>query len=245
MEGTVVEAIVAAAKEPSVQKVGGQETLSLPPGWHNVVPSQERVTALGVGTLSGVKDYIASNVDGHEGGKLMLHVAPSCVEVTAAMDYDAANRRFFRPVFVVAQPKGVGGFRFGEYFDIETFVILLQGNFVQTPNRDLLQATVSSVTESSVRTNADDGVTQEVTARKGIALAERAKLPNPIRLTPYRTFPEVDQPESPFILRARPCNGGLPQFGLFETDGGRWAVDAAEAISVWLKSNVPGIAVIR
>ena len=88
-------------------------------------------------------------------------------------------------------------------------------------------------------TLADDGVTQSVTARVGIAKLGEAELPNPIRLTPIRTFPELDQPSSLFVLRVRSgaAGSGLPLAALFESDGGAWQNEAIRAACDWLHTK--------
>ena len=60
------------------------------------------------------------------------------------------------------------------------------------------------------------------------------KIVNPVRLTPLRIFPEVEQPESPFIIRFR--DGGM--CALFECDGGLWQTKAVANIAVWLRSKI-------
>jgi hypothetical protein len=64
-------------------------------------------------------------------------------------------------------------------------------------------------------------------------------------LSPYRTFRELNQPESAFIFRMRGGGEGkAPQCALFEADGGKWKLDAVQAIKLWLADFCPGIASI-
>ncbi|MEB9776454.1 hypothetical protein P4K25_31445, partial [Bacillus cereus] len=58
-----------------------------------------------------------------------------------------------------------------------------------------------------------------------------AKVPNPVQLSPYRTFVEVEQPESKFVFRMR--EGA--RCGLFEADGGAWKLEAMNNIKEYLK----------
>lgn len=46
-------------------------------------------------------------------------------------------------------------------------------------------------------------------------------MPNPVKLRPYRTFAEIEQPESSYIFRIKDNDGG-PAFKLVEADGGLW-----------------------
>ena len=61
---------------------------------------------------------------------------------------------------------------------------------------------------------ADDGVGQTVTAKSGVTRTTKVDVKNPWMLAPFRTFPEVAQPESPFILRMDKDS----QCALFEGD---------------------------
>ena len=99
----------------------------------------------------------------------------------------------------------------------------------------------------SVRETKDDGVAQEVSTSRGVHVLSASRVPNPVFLKPFRTFLEVEQPESGFVLRMKPGGPGQekPQIALFECDGGRWEVQAVESIAAWLTEQVPGVAVIR
>ena len=76
----------------------------------------------------------------------------------------------------------------------------------------------------------DDGVTQNVEAKTGAVLKTKATIPNPVRLAPFRTFTEVEQPESAFVLR---INQNM-QVALFEADGGAWRQEAMKDIQAYL-----------
>lgn len=78
------------------------------------------------------------------------------------------------------------------------------------------------------------------TITKGIAGKEDVIVPNPVTLRPYRTFLEVEQPESKFIFRIREGSDGQPMFKLVEADGGLWKYEAVDAIKKYLTENLPG-----
>lgn len=61
---------------------------------------------------------------------------------------------------------------------------------------------------------------------------------NPIRkLKPYRTFNEVDQPESEFLLRLSE-GGGV---ALYEADGGAWKLQARRNVAEYLKNALANL----
>ncbi len=80
----------------------------------------------------------------------------------------------------------------------------------------------------------DDGVTQKATIKQGIASKTEAIVPNPVKLRPYRTFIEVEQPVSEFIFRMKD-NQGI-HCALFEADGGAWKNAAMKNVKDYLES---------
>ena len=77
-------------------------------------------------------------------------------------------------------------------------------------------------------------MSQRVTAKTGVATVGNANVPNPVALKPFRTFVEVGQPESEFILRLK--EGA--QVGLFQADGGAWELNAMANIAEYLEFNL-------
>ena len=61
-----------------------------------------------------------------------------------------------------------------------------------------------------------------MTVAAGITRVAEAPVPNPIKLRPYRTFLEVEQPASLFVFRLRENKEAGIQAALFEADGGMW-----------------------
>ncbi|MBE6905330.1 MAG: hypothetical protein E7476_03565 [Ruminococcaceae bacterium] len=60
-------------------------------------------------------------------------------------------------------------------------------------------------------------------------------------MKPFRTFLEVDQPESEFLLRLRPGDkesGTQAEIGLFEADGGAWKLMAKHNIAAFFADNL-------
>lgn len=92
----------------------------------------------------------------------------------------------------------------------------------------------------------DDGITQTVSVKRGLsgALKDQVALKPIVKLSPYRTFREVKQPESEFLLRVRLDQNDVPTVALFEADGGAWSNTAAENIVEYIQSIVTTIPVI-
>lgn len=121
----------------------------------------------------------------------------------------------------------------GNYIDQESFLIGIKSNFVQTDNTALLLKFAGTVENKSVAQYTDDGITQKATIKRGIAGHEEAVVPSPIALAPYRTFLEVEQPESDFVFRMKTDERGI-RCALFEADGGAWKHEAINNIKAYL-----------
>lgn len=116
--------------------------------------------------------------------------------------------------------------------DRETALIELRSLFIPNEGTAYLLDLLSRMTdENSVSTN-DNGVTQTVSTRQGVALNALVEVKPRVMLCPFRTFLEVEQPESEFLLRVDADKG----IGLFEADGGIWKLEAKKNIAEYFQS---------
>ncbi|AUS03450.1 hypothetical protein ABNC90_16960 [Paenibacillus larvae] len=183
--------------------------------------------ALVVRNLSGLVDYLKSKFD--KQAPLLVHVvSPTQVTVVSSYNNDYARREVIKAEALLPE------YRFGSYYEAEDFIIKLQSGFVANEDRAKLLKVVGNVKEENVRSIGDDGVSQSVTAKTGVATVEDVKVPNPVLLAPYRTFVEVIQPESAFVFRMK--NG--PLAALFEADGGAWRNEAIDAVATYLTAEL-------
>lgn len=133
---------------------------------------------------------------------------------------------------------------FDRYYPTEEFIILLQSYFATTELRDLILTIAGNCKNSNIRAEKDDGITQEIEIKTGIITKEWAKIPNPVGLYPYRTFPEIEPLESLFVLRAKSDTNGTIYFALFQAQGKLWEYKITEKIKNYLYTNLAGWHVI-
>ena len=95
---------------------------------------------------------------------------------------------------------------------------------------------VKNIKGETVRNFGDDGVSQKVEIKQGIATVAEAVVPNPVVLAPYRSFPEIEQIESEFIFRMREGSG--IEMALFEADGGAWRIQAIASVKRWIEKEL-------
>lgn len=116
----------------------------------------------------------------------------------------------------------------------EVALIELRSLFIPNEGTAYLLDLLSKMTdENKVSTN-DNGVTQTVEARQGVALNAMVEVKPRVMLRPFRTFLEVEQPESEFLLRVD-ANEGI---GFFEADGGIWKLEAKKNIADYFNTNL-------
>ncbi|WP_290776092.1 hypothetical protein [Anaerofustis sp.] len=118
---------------------------------------------------------------------------------------------------------------FGRYITREEMCIKLKSIYIQTEERDNVIKLISSISNSHITTQNDDGFSQSVEVAKGISFKEMINVDSIITLKPYRTFNEVEQPESKFLLRFKEYSNNIG-VALFEADGGAWKLDAKNNI---------------
>lgn len=127
-------------------------------------------------------------------------------------------------------------FRFGEWLNIEDMIISLKSKFIQTEDTDKLVSLLGNITSTESVSVKDDGFTQNVEARKGISMVQNIDIKPIIKLKPYRTFLEVEQPESEFLFRLKDGRAAI-----FEADGGKWILEAKKNIQTYLKTEFPSV----
>lgn len=206
------------------------------------LPEEPTPGTLAMASLEGIVDYMKSSdtdADLPNENIFIVQVVDFCqVRVVSSL----IGLRLQRHVLAAATCDNLfnnGGFSFGRYYDIESFIPTLQSMFCGGDNdREKVLRMLSGLTSEVVRKDTDDGNTQIVAVRKGISMSEDQRVPNPVRLQPWRTFREVTQPTSPFVLRLKGDVGQPPTAALFEADGGAWKIDAVNSIKQWLADRL-------
>jgi hypothetical protein len=188
-------------------------------------------------TLAGFAAYLKAEGEAPgapEDAPTFIHVeSPTRVTAVSALHGNDNNLRR-APARAVCKNAAMHGFSFNNAVGLEMLAIALQTCF--EPGRgqiDRLRQFCASVRSTEEIGVADDSVSQQVSAKSGIAAVLPTPVVNPWSLAPWRTFSEVAQPESPYILRF--FKGEEPRAGLFETGDARWQVEAVQAIGAKLR----------
>lgn len=182
-------------------------------------------------TLTSLVDYIKGNIDAMSEKMIIQVVDPETVVL-----FSQLNEERDREKLVVVNAR-IPDFKFDTFMDQEKFCINLQSKFVDDSDSDraLILKFAGTVESGTVAEYGDDGVTQKATVKTGIASKGDAIVPNPVRLRPYRTFLEVEQPRSEFIFRMKQDKYDGVLCAIFEADGGAWKMEATASIKNYLQ----------
>lgn len=184
-------------------------------------------------TLTGLVDYIKSGSDKFADKMIVEVQSPTKVHL-----YSQLNEKRSRE-YLIEVDAMVPEFNFDRFYGQEEFCIALQSKFVPNEDRELLLKFAGTVEAGTVAQYGDDGVTQKATIKTGLTSKGEALIPNPVVLRPYRTFLEVEQPESAFIFRMREGYG--VECAIFEADGGAWQIEAMQNVKAYLEKELEGM----
>jgi hypothetical protein len=234
MDGQGIEKIIVAAREKYHEME--QSGIFFTNQKMEPVIFEPRPDILKVNSLTALVDYLKANIDSLDEKRVMLHVTgPDSVELISLAD----GKLMKRTTWLKADAPG-NGFRFCQKYDPEAFNIALQSLFEDADDRAKVLLCAGTITSTSAETNRDDGVSQSVEAKRNVSMAQKADVPNPVTLRPWRTFREIMQPSSLFVLRVHEG----PTLALYEADGSAWKLQAMQEIKAFLVEKLPSISII-
>lgn len=228
IDATFVKSITDLARA-EVLKIEGVEFATRTV--HDVRKPDPLPATLEFSTLAGFAGYIGSGIDLILASSSVIHVENE--RSVALVSGISPGYHPQRKVLARAKVENIFGksFPVNSYFGLEEFIVGLRSMFEDKFDLPVILSILGNLEEQESRSHNDDGISQTVVARTGIAKVGEIKIPLPATLAPYRTFREVAQPPSPFIVRLRKgSEGAPPQAALFEADGGSWKLEAIKRI---------------
>jgi hypothetical protein len=214
-------------------------------------------------SLQGLVDFLKTDVDQYftdsrkneSCGSTLTKEGPTSFDRFIVRVTSPTRVEVFTPVFgpdrirscIAFCEVDLPGISFDKYIAAEDLLIMLNTRFDDdivgdgaVSNRTLAMQLVGNMRNEQSNQTADDGFSQRVTVKTGVAEAQDVKIENPIYLVPKRTFHEVPQPGSPFVLRFK-AEEKATYAALFESDGGAWKYAAVKNIAAWLKTQLKDI----
>lgn len=220
-----IEAMVA----PKTYEINGKTWASEP--LNLVEEAKKKPGCIQVNGLDSICKLIENEIIEVEslGGKVYIQAeSHRKVEVFTTYDDDFGRTRLYTCTADV--PSVTTDY----YMDYEKAVIELRSLYIPNEGSEYLLNLIGSISKESNVTTNDNGITQQVEAKSGVALREQVTVKPRVSLQPFRTFLEIAQPESEFLLRINQ-NG---QVGLFPADGGVWKLEAKRNIVAYFEKRM-------
>lgn len=195
---------------------------------HRIDPPKYKPCKLEVTGLDSICKLVRNEAE-KVGRKLFVQVE-SYREVEVFSTYDDQYERFELYRCTADTPNVT----MGRFMSYENAVIELRSLYIPNEDTKYLLGLLSSISNENKVTSSDNGVTQKVEAKQGIALNSVVEVKPRVSLKPFRTFIEVEQPESDFLLRI----SGDGCIGLFQADGGVWKLEATRNVAGYFEKEL-------
>ena len=192
---------------------------------HEIRPKVDFPARYSVDTLDALVKLIRT--EGAHYSHLLYVRVDSARRVVVDTTYTGAEWAAFTRAPLYEAVTDVPSISINQSISQERAVVELQSLYAVTPDRDSL---LSRIDVNQGVSSVDNGISQEVSVRTGAVLKEQQTVQPIVRLQPYRTFLEVEQPASDFLLRLD--KEGRP--ALYEADGGAWKLEAKRSIAAYL-----------
>ena len=231
---------IIGLQRPRVEEINGQKYFFNNNGIPLLVDGCRQCEPLEISTLTSLVDYIKESMsDDFEGPgivpKMIIHVE-SETEVSLVSVFNADMDRWKIATVKARIPQ----ITLNKFIGQEQFIIQMQSTFINNADKAVVLQVAGNVEDKTVANYGDDGVSQKDTIKTGLANVEDVIVPNPVKLQPFRTFHEIEQPEIDFVFRMRNGSDGV-SCALFEADGGAWKFRAVHSIAEYLKEELKGV----
>lgn len=144
--------------------------------------------------------------------------------------------RFHRQEFYEVNATDVPGWGESVKMGFEEAQIALRTRFQETPDTLYAMKLLSDISCGAKVVYNDSGVATTVTTQKGVSLQTNEQIRPIVTLKPYRTFQEVEQPDSTFLIRV--SERGIT---FTEADGGMWKLRARETVKAFLEDKLANL----
>ena len=146
------------------------------------------------------------------------------------------DARFFRQFYYEAHATDVPGWDEKVQLGFEEAQIAMRTRFQETADTIYALKLLSDICCGAKVVYNDNGIATTITTQKGVALQSNEQIRPIITLKPYRTFQEVEQPESIFLIRVN--ERGIT---FTEADGGMWKLKARQTVKAFLAAELDSL----
>lgn len=142
-----------------------------------------------------------------------------------------AGFRYCRTMYYRVSATDVPGWESSVQMGFEEAIIAMRTRFQPSTDSEYVLQLLNNISTGSKVTFNDNGVATTVVTSQGVSLATSTNIRPIVNLRPYRTFQEVDQPESPFLIRV-----SERAIRFIEADGGMWKLKARQTVKEFLEA---------
>lgn len=214
--------------KPVIQEVEGRTFSVSADNIEEIRPILDRPDCLVLNSLDALVKLVKTEALQKYKTPIYLTI-PNHMIVTCFSQPDDEMGRYERITYYTATATDVPGWEERTQLPFEEAMIALRTRFQPTNDTEYALKLLSEITTGAKITFNDNGVATSVVTKKGIDLQTNQAIRPIITLKPYRTFQEVEQPESQFLIRV--SERGI---SFIEADGGMWKLHARETIKQYL-----------
>lgn len=228
-----IEKIVSLAA-PTIREIEGNTFVITPDGATSELhPEAVFPGELSLSSLDALVKMIRSEAAAIHGSEAPFYITIPDHLTAKCFLHPLETKRCLRPVLYVAHATDVPGWDSKNEMGFEEAQIAMRTRFQETADTAYLQKLLSEITCGAKVTMNDNGIATSVVTQKGVALQSNEVIRPIVSLRPYRTFQEVEQPSSQFLIRINER-----RILFVEADGGMWKLKARETIKAHLEDKL-------
>lgn len=218
---------IEAMSKPVVAEIDGHTyAIQGDGGYKEILPDLDLPDELELSSLDAVVTMIRN-----EAAKRFSPIyvsVPSATSVRVFTD-SLQEKRDIRVALYSARATDVPGWESSVKMPFDQAAVALQTRFQDSKDREYCLQLLSNITTGAKVTYNDTGVATTVVTQKGVSLQQNQTIKPLVRLRPYRTFQEIEQPEGLFLIR-------IDERGITftEADGGMWKLEARKEVAFYL-----------
>lgn len=225
-----IEKIEELAKPIILDKDGCTYAVNKDGEAQEIIPEAVYQSCLSLNSLDALVQMVRT--EGVRGDRCAdkLYLSVKDHMTVACFGHPQKDLREARIFYYEAQAKDVPGWDSEVRMPFDKAAVALQTRFQDGGDRDYALTLLSQITCGAKVTYNDIGVATTVVTQKGVSLQQNSTIRPLVKLRPYRTFQEVEQPEGLFLIR-------IDERGITftEADGGMWKLAARKTIKAYLE----------
>lgn len=196
-------------------------------GYTEVKPDLETVESINLSSLDALVKFVKTEaIVNHS----VVYIAIHNHKTVQCFTKPYAELRKNREYLYTAEATDVPGWDARISLSFEEALIALRTRFQPATDTEYALRLLSNITTGGKVTYNDNGVATSIVTKRGIDLQGNEAIKPIIKLRPYRTFQEVQQPESQFLIRINERN-----ITFIEADGGMWKLEARNTVKKYLE----------